>query len=230
MNHPVLSLAVAALLFSASPSTQAAPGGGLTLQLDTQYERSSDNLVANDSRGTQQVGLSIEAFGGGQYGGASVYVDAHFGVGLTGGFAYSLDFHPLGLALYDAKGGALSLGLTTGIHLQGVTGNQSLGTLVPFRLFLNFKIKPWIAIGAWASSELSLSKTRDAGSSHAGFGDELRTSLVLRVGKNRKKNMGRGDVSSGSGTFVGGTYSERLGISFWGIIVGHGMDMGGNFR
>lgn len=212
------------VLLTAS-NAEAGFGGGLTLKLDTQYERSDDASIAHDSRGTQLVGLSLDAYGGGEYGGAAIHIDAHFGAGLTGGFAYKFDFQPFGLALYHAKQGAIVLGLTTGIRLQGVTGHQDFGSAVPVRLFLNFKIQPWFHINTWAAIDTSLNESRDRGSQHALWADELRAGLAIRIGPNRTKKMRRGQVSSGSGYFVGTTYSERLGISFWGITVGHGMDM-----
>ncbi len=178
------------------------------------------HLLPGTIRERRLSDCSIEAFGGGEYAGAAVFIDAHFGAGLTGGFAYNFDFHPFGLSLYDTNEGKISLGLTTGIQLQGVTGRQFFRTAIPLRLFLNFKIQSWAYVHVWGGIDTNLGDSRSEGSKHALWADELRTGMRIRLGPNRSKKMGSGRLSSGNGYFVGTTYSERLGLSFWGFVVG----------
>jgi hypothetical protein len=63
--------------------------------------------------------------------------------------------------------------------------------------------------------------SRDGGSAHAPFGDELSTGVLLRIG--------RGIVDPGLrwgyGFFVAGTYAEALGGYAWGGLLGYSITM-----
>jgi hypothetical protein len=228
MSIRLLTAIGAALLLLASHGVAGAQQGGVDLKIDTQVERSDSPELANGLRDTQNAGLSIEAYGGtSDYFGAFLYLDAHFGAGYQGGFAYRFALLPLGITLHD-KHHTVSVGVSSGLQLQGVTEHQELGVQAPVRAALILDLGAHLHFNAWASNEFSLSKARKDGSENALFGDEMQAGLSLRVGKSGEKGGSRSEVEYGSGYFLSALYAERLGSTFWGVGIGHGMHMNGS--
>jgi len=223
----ILGLTLLGAFFGISSSAYAQQGG-LLLQIDTEYERATDPSRVQGLRDVQSAGLSIDANGrmGRGHIASSAFLDAHFGAGLQGGFAYRFALLPLGVALYD-KEQRVRLSVAGGLMLQGVTDHQPLGFGAPLRASLVVRLGDHLLINVWASQELSLRKVRSGGSEHALFGDEMRAGLVIRVGSSGSKGTGRRSVRYGSGYFVGVLYAERLTTEFWGLTIGHGMNMRG---
>ena len=220
-------MAVVAMVLLTSRDAQAQQGG-LLLQLDTEYERTRAPGQVQGLRDTVTAGLSIDADGSTGHGplGFSAFLDAHFGAGLQGGFAYRAALLPVGFAVHDRRH-IVKLGVTSGFMLQGVTGHQPPGVLAPLRVSLIIRAGDHLLLNAWGTSEFSLRSNRQGDADHALFGDEMRAGLVLRIGRGGKRDEGRQQVLYGSGYFLGALYSERLGTEFWGLTIGHGMDMRG---
>ncbi len=214
------------LLLTAGDAT--AQEGGLLLQLDTEYERTKDTNVVSGLRDVQTVGLSIDANGrmGQGHVAHSAFIDAHFGAGLQGGFAYRFALLPIGLALYD-KSQHIILSAAGGLMIHGVTAHQPFGVVTPLRISLIARIGDHVLLNAWASNDIALGNERQNNPEHALFGDELRSGVVLRAGRSGKVRGGRQVVTHGSGYFLGVLFSERLGTQFWGLTIGHGMNMRG---
>lgn len=226
-NRFLIALACTLLLL-ASHGVASAQQGGVDLKIDTQLERSDTPELANGLRDTQTAGLSIEAYGGtSQYYGAFLYLDAHFGAGYQGGFAYRFALLPIGITLHD-KHHIVTLGVSGGLQLQGVTEHQPFGVQAPVRAALILDLGQHIHVNFWASNEFSLSKARKEGSENALFGDEMQAGLSLRVGKGGQQGGSRSSVEFGSGYFVSARVAERLGSTFWGLGIGHGMHMNGS--
>ncbi len=230
MQRPrlLLSLAVVALAMLLCPPSARAQEGGLLLQIDTEYLRAMDPIQVGGLRDTQVVGLSIDANGRMGHGriGHSAFIDAHFGAGLQGGFAYRFALLPLGVALYD-KSQYVILNVASGFQLSGVTGHQPFGALAPLRVSLISRLGDHLLVNAWAASDIALRNARKGSPANLPFGDELRAGFVLRVGQSGAKGGGRQQVTFGNGYFVGVLYAERFETEFWGLTIGHGMNMRG---
>lgn len=228
--HRILQLLAVAGLLVCLSGNASAQQGGVDLKIDTQVERAERPEVAGGLRLAQSAGLSIEAYGGtSNYYGLFAYIDAHFGAGYQGGFAYRFALLPLGITFHD-KHHLVSVGVSSGLQLQGVTEHQPFGVQAPVRAALILNLGEHLRINAWASNEFSLSEGRKNGSSEAFFGDEMQAGLSIRIGRGGEKGGSRNGVEYGSGYFVGGLFSERLGSKFWGLALGHGMHMNGSGR
>jgi len=201
--------------------------GSLLLQIDTQYQRTQDATQVRGLRDVQTAGLSIDANGRMGTGriAHSAYIDAHFGAGLQGGFAYRFALLPVGFALYD-KRQLVILNVASGLMLSGVTEHEPLGVLAPLRVSLISRLGDHVLVNAWAASDFALRKSRRGTPSYAPFGDELRAGITLRAGTSGAMR-GRKKVTFGNGYFVGVLYAERFETAFWGLTIGHGMNMRG---
>jgi hypothetical protein len=202
--------------------------GGVDLKIDSIYERAEDPEQVAGLRDAQSAGLSVEAYGGTRdYFGAFIYVDAHFGGGYQGGFAYRFALLPVGITVHD-KNHVVTLGVSGGLQLQGVTEHQAFGVQAPIRAAAIFNLGSHLHLHAWASNDFALGTDRREGSETALFGDEMQAGVSLRIGKGGKDGGHRSSVKYGSGYFVSGLFAERFGTRFWGIGIGHGMHMNGS--
>jgi hypothetical protein len=215
------------MVFWTEPAQAQKGEGSLLLQIDTQYQRTQDSTQVRGLRDAQVAGLSIDANGRMGTGriAHSAYIDAHFGAGLQGGFAYRFALLPLGFALYD-KRQLVILNVASGLMLSGVTAHEPLGVLAPLRVSLISRLGDHVLLNAWAASDFALRKSRRGTPEHAPFGDELRAGITLRAGSSGTMN-GRKKVTFGNGYFVGVLYAERFKTAFWGLTIGHGMNMRG---
>lgn len=202
--------------------------GGVDLKIDTIVERADQPEARSGLRDVQVAGLSIEAYGGtSDYFGAFLYLDAHFGAGYQGGFAYRFALLPIGLTLHD-KNRVVSLGISGGIQLHGVTEHTPFGVQAPIRAAAILNLGSHLHLNLWASNEFALSDARKQGSDAAFIGDELQAGVSIRIGKGGEKGGRRNGVKFGSGYFVSALYAERLGTKFYGLGIGHGMHMNGS--
>lgn len=227
-EHSLARLSVIAMVLVAMTGSAWAQEAGLLLKLDTEYERTEAPTAISGLKDVQTVGLSIDAHGrmGTGHVSHAAFLDAHFGAGWQGGFAYRFSLLPLGLALYD-RGQRMILSVAGGISLQGVTAHQPFGVLAPLRVSLISRLGDHVLVDAWATNEISLGNKRDNTPEYALFGDEVRAGFALRLGKSGHEDYGRQQVTYGSGYFVGVEVAERLGTRFWGLSIGHGMNMRG---
>lgn len=119
------------------------------------------------------------------------------------------------------------LNITSGLQLSGVTEHEPFGVLAPLRVSLISRLGNHLLVNAWAASDIALRKARLGSPEHALFGDELRAGFILRVGRGGSKGSGKRKLTFGSGYFLGVLYAERFKTEFWGLTVGHGMNMHG---
>ncbi len=218
----------AALVLALFSQTARAQEGGLVLQIDALNMRSHDTTTTSGLRDVLTAGLSIDAnvrMGKGHVAHAA-FIDLHFGAGLDGGFAYNMALLPLGLALYDRKQYA-TLSVATGVRYRGVTGHKPAALLAPLRASLVVRAGTHVLLNGWASAAFTSSDARQSGSNLAPFGDELSLGVTVRLGPGGTMRPGRGAVSYGNGYFAGVLYEEHLGGEFWGITIGHGVNMRG---
>ena len=202
--------------------------GGVDLKIDTIVERASAPEQRSGLRDVQVAGLSIEAYGGTRdYFGAFLYLDAHFGGGYQGGFAYRFALLPLGITVHD-KNNVVRVGISGGVQLQGVTEHTPFGVLVPIRAAAIFNLGKRVHLNLWASNDFAIADQRKQGSDSALIGDEMQAGVSIRLGKGGEQGGSRSDVTYGSGYFVSGLFAERLGSKFWGLGFGHGMHMNGS--
>tara|TARA_R110002073_G_scaffold311038_2_gene481973 strand:- start:1192 stop:1896 length:705 start_codon:yes stop_codon:yes gene_type:complete len=221
-SHRLCSvLAIALSCFFSSRSNAQAPS--VVIQLDTQYELSREPANTAGLRDVQMAGLSIDAYGMRKNYGLYMFVDAHVGAGLQGGFAYRFACLPFGVSVYD-KHQIVSLGLTYGLQVQGVTYHQDFVVQTPIRASIHLRVHRRVLINAWASNEFTLGVRRGMRSDNAPGGDELRTGVNLRIGESRDTDRKRGRVIEGSGYTIGVLYAERLETQFWGVSIGYGVD------
>ncbi len=218
---------VTALVCLHSPRSARAQSGGLFLQMDTQLERTRQPEKLKGLRDVHSAGMAVDAYGGSAHIGFAAYLNVHFGGGYQGGFAYRVSLLPVGVALYD-RSQTIGLAFATGLQLQGVTGHQVIGVQQPLRADLRVRLGTHLLLDMWASSDVALGTRRDQGSRNAPVGDELQAGASLRIGRGGDRDEGRHSLRYGSGYFVGVLYAERFANEFWGLAIGHGMDMHGS--
>ena len=168
-----------------------------------------------------QFGVGARAFAGptlGWVGG----VDAHLGASVPAGALYDFNLSPLGFGIY---GHGVLLGAMGGVGVGGVAGRVPVGFQLPVEAVLDVDIGTHVHAGAWAGVRWVVGpSSRDDGSAHAPFGDELASGVMLRIGR----GVDDRNLRWGYGLFVAGSYAEALGGHAWGGLLGYSITMAGS--
>lgn len=175
--------------------------------------------------GTGQFGVGARAFAGptiGWVGG----VDAHLGASVPAGGLYDFNLSPIGLGVY---GHGVLVGAMGGFGVGGIVGRVPVGFQLPVEAVLDVDLGTHVHAGAWAGVRWVVgAASRDGGSAHAPFGDELSSGVLLRIGRGFFEQGPRGYLRWGYGPFLAGTYAEALGGHAWGGLLGYSITMGGS--
>lgn len=150
--------------------------------------------------------------------------DYRLGASYPGGFLYAFHLYPAGLGVVLSD--VFKLALYAGAGVSGVSARVPAAAVLPLesRLDLRLGRRLWITAAArvsWTSGE-----ARDAGSSTAGFADELFAQLEVRWSKRYLENMSR--MSGGDGYYLAATLEESLGSRVVGAAFGYSLDFTGS--
>ncbi|HUH02017.1 MAG TPA: hypothetical protein VML75_08465 [Kofleriaceae bacterium] len=190
---------------------------GGALELDARAMQREDETAAAGLSETVTAGLGLRGFGGRTLG-IMAGVDARFGGGLQGGFAYDGGLLPLGVGL--RLGGFGLLGVLAGVNLSGVTGHVPFAVEYPIEARLELDLGRRVHLSGFGrASFITVADARQNGAEHAPFGDELRAGVTLRVGRGGQRHQ----ESWGNGIYVGALYGESLGTRELGLVIGYGI-------
>lgn len=170
------------------------------------------------------AGLGARGAVGSRFFGYRAGLDARFGPGLQGGFAYDTSLLPLGFSLPLTY--MFSLGISAGIGANGVTGRIPATARVPIELALQFHLTRGILVGLWLTPAYTFANARKDGSTSLTWTDEFDAGFLLRFGKGNQTR----DMIWGNGTYVAVQYGERFGARLGGFAVGHALDLRSNSR
>ncbi len=189
------------------------------VDLDARYAHARDEEGAAEASDTLVAGVALSGFAGKGVIGYVAGLDAHFGGGLDGGFAYEFDLHPVGLGL--SFGHVLRLGVTVGLGVHGLTGRIPFAIQFPLQASLDVNLGRRVHLSAWVTSKwITFADGRQDGSASLPFGDELSSGVFLRLGKGGRQFQ----ADWGNGYYLGVTYDERMGTSSLGGMIGYSID------
>ena len=191
----------------------------MNLELGTRFSHLDGDAIPSDLRDTAVAGLGLRGFGGERFG-LFLGIDARFGGGVQGGFAYNATLAPIGFGMHLDN--TFTLGANIGAGVSGVTEHIEFAVHFPVEVRGELRIANRVHVVSWGKTQwITASKTRQNGAEHAPFGDELEVGLALRVGRGGKRLFG----AWGNGIVVGATYSETLGRTAIGVVLAYGISM-----
>lgn len=214
-------MAVALLLALGSADAHAIDwwkwSAGGALELDARAMQREDETAASGLSETVTAGLGLRGFGGRTLG-IMAGIDARFGGGLQGGFAYDGGLLPVGVALRLGRVGVV--GILAGVNLSGVTGHVPFAVEYPIEARLELGLGRHLHLSGFGrASFITIADRRQNGAEHAPFGDELRAGVSLRLGRGGRRHQ----ESWGNGIYVGALYGESLGTRELGLVLGYGI-------
>jgi hypothetical protein len=189
--------------------------------MDLQVSQRDDPAAAGGLEQTGLAGVGMRFYGGKRVG-LFAGLDARFGAGAQGGFAYDAAFLPVGGGVQ--LGPTLLFGVASGVAVSGVTDHVGFAVELPVeaRLLLSLghhvQLTTWGRVG-WIAGE----DARQSGSENAPLGDELRAGATIRFGRGDTR---RRTERWGNGIYVGVTYGERLMTREVGLVIGYGITDG----
>lgn len=188
------------------------------------YELSGLHAVDESMTASKDLvlaGARVGGFVGGKRVGYAASFD--FALGSTigaSGFMYELGLLPLGVALRPSERSVIAL--ATGIAGSGAVGTLDDAVALPLELTAEATIGPLRLLARGRASFLAASDARQDGSPTLAWADELDATFAIRLGT----RYDRFRIASGNGYFVGATYREMEGAKFFGVVIGHSVDMG----
>lgn len=187
-------------------------------QLDARYYRYREGSTTAGLSDVMLAGVGTRGAVGWPAFGFRGGLDARFGAGLEGGFAYDADLLPIGVAAPISS--PVRVGLITGIATSGVTRRIPFTFAFPAELVAEADLGWSLFVAVWVRPSWVLTDARKDGSKLAPFTDELEAGALLRIGKGGEDY----GVRWGNGFFLGMSYKEELGTSALGVLFGHSLD------
>jgi hypothetical protein len=187
-------------------------------QLDARYHRYDETSHTSELRNVVLAGAGTRGAIGWPGFGFRAGLDARFGAGLEGGFAYDAGLLPLGIAAPLSS--PIRLGLITGIATSGVTNRIPFTLAFPAELAVEADLGWSLLVAAWVRPSWVLTDAREHGSELVPWAEELEAGALVRIGKGGEQHR----IRWGNGYFLGVSYREQLGTSALGVLFGHSLD------
>ncbi|MGE0399278.1 MAG: hypothetical protein AB7T06_21380 [Kofleriaceae bacterium] len=140
------------------------------------------------------------------------------------GFMYELGLLPIGMALRPSERSVIAF--ATGIAGTGAVGTLDDAVALPLELTAETTLGPLRLLARARASFLAASDARQDGSPTFGWADEVDATFGIRIGP----RYNAWHLASGNGYFLGATYREMEGAKFFGVVIGHSVDMGSQTR
>lgn len=137
---------------------------------------------------------------------------------------YELGFLPIGMALRPTERSFIAF--ATGIAGTGAIGTLDDAVALPLEVTAETTIGPLRFLARGRASFLAASDARQNGSPTFGWTDEVDATFAIRLGH----RFNDYDLASGNGYFLGATYREMEGAKFFGVVIGHSVDMAAERR
>jgi hypothetical protein len=140
------------------------------------------------------------------------------------GFMWEVGLLPLGFALRPSERSVIAF--ATGIAGTGAVGTLDDAVALPLELTAEATAGPLRFLARGRVSFLGASDARQNGSPTVTWADELDAMVGIRLGPRYHKFH----LASGNGYFLGVSYREMEGAKFFGLVIGHSVDMGSQMR
>lgn len=171
------------------------------------------------------AGARVGGFVGARHVAYAASFDFAFGATIGArGFMYEVGLLPLGIALRPSERSVIAF--ATGIAGSGAIGTLDDAVALPLELTAETTLGPLRVLARGRASFLAASAARQDGARSVGWADEIDATFAIRIGHRFEKFR----LASGNGYFLGATYREMQGARFFGLVIGHSVDMGSQQR
>lgn len=216
---------IIAVLVAMTSVAQAQPSSfGAWMHYELSESHAIDDSMSS-SKDLVLAGARVGGFVGGKYISYAASFDFAFGSTIgKSGFMYELGLLPIGFALRPSERSFLAL--ATGIAGVGAVGTLDDAVALPLELTAETTLGPLRILGRARASWLAASDARQDGAPNFTWTDELDATVGIRLGH----RFDEWHLASGNGYFLGATYREMEGARFFGVVIGHSVDMGSERR